>query len=179
MRSSAAAASSTSGSAGKTVSGQAHCPHRHPATGSFVHSHSVLRSAAATRVLHLSVMGSLSDGGCTDAPSMLAGIGFRRSSSITILALRKPDAHRRCSATPDGSPWHTRCLRSACPPSSFTAKPSALADARGYRCCELWAHSCRCRRSALYLPPLHRPSTSPEQKNPYICRCFFLNISLN
>ena len=133
---------------------------------SFVSSHSVLRSAAATRVLHLTVMGSLSDGGCTDAPGMLAGIGFRRSSSITILPLRKPDAHRRCSATLDGSPWHTRCLRSACPPSSFTAKPSALADARGYRCCGPWAHSCRCRRSTLYLPPLHRPSTSPEHKIP-------------
>ena len=81
------------------------------AIASFVSSHSGVRSAAATRVLHLTVMGSLSDGGCTDAPGMLAGIGFRRSSSITILALRKPDAHRRCSATPDGSPRHTRCLR--------------------------------------------------------------------
>ena len=111
-------------------------------------------------------MGSLSDDGCVDASGMLAGIGFRRSSSITILALRKPDAHRRCSATPDGSPWHTRCLRSACPPSSFTAKPSALADARGYRCRGPWAHSFRCRRSPLYLPPFHRPSTSPEHKIP-------------
>ena len=90
-------------------SGSLSAPRPH-AFGSFVHYHSVLRSAAATRVLHLTVMGSLSDGGCTDASSMLACIGFRRSSSITILALRKPDAHRRCSATPDGSPWHTRCL---------------------------------------------------------------------
>ena len=37
-------------------------------------------------------------------PACSAGIGFRRSSSITILALRKPDAHRRCSATPISSP---------------------------------------------------------------------------
>ena len=41
--------------------------------------------------------------GALTHPACSAGIGFRRSSSITILALRKPDAYRRCSATPISS----------------------------------------------------------------------------
>ena len=76
-------------------------------------------------------MGSLSDGGCADASGMLSW--YRVSS---FLLNHDPGATQArcspvCSATPDGSPWHTRCLRSSCPPSSFTAQPSALASLVG------------------------------------------------
>ena len=80
--------------------------------GSFVHSHSVQRSATATRVLHLTVMGSLSDGGCGAASSSLHC--YRVSS---LAPQPDPDvtqarcSSRVCPATPDGSPLHTRCLR--------------------------------------------------------------------
>lgn len=81
------------------------------AFGCYVHSHSGLRSATATRVLHLSVMSSISDGGCADASGML---GWYRVSSF--LLNHDPGATQaRCSPEVQRNayiePWHTRCLR--------------------------------------------------------------------
>lgn len=97
------------------------------ASGCFAHSHSGLRPATATRV----PTGSLSDGGFTGASSSLHW--YRVSSFLLnpILTLRKHDAHpedavKRLIVRP-----HTRCLRSACPPSSFTLRPEALASLGG------------------------------------------------
>ena len=81
------------------------------AFGCCVHSHSGLCSAAATRVRHLSVMGSLSDGGCADASGMLSW--YRVSS---FLLNHDPGATQaRCSPEVQRNayiePRHTRCLR--------------------------------------------------------------------
>ena len=81
------------------------------AFGCYVHSHSGLCSATATRVLHLTVMGSLSDGGCADASGMLSW--YRVSS---FLLNHDPGATQaRCSPEVQRNayiePWHTRCLR--------------------------------------------------------------------
>ena len=164
MRGSATAASSTNGSVGKTVSGQAHWSHRHPTPGSFVHSHSGLRSATATRVLHLRSWALYLTAGAGPHPARCTGIGYRRTLLNPILALRKHDAH------PEDAPQR------------LMVRPGTL-DA----CAELVLHrhslrsplfSLRSGVSLLFaldtllplspfyapLPPLHRPSTSPEDK---------------
>ena len=145
------------------MSGPLIAPRPH-AFGCYVRSHSVLRSATATRVLHLSVMSFLSDGGCADASGMLS---WYRVSSF-LLNHDSGATQARCSPEVQRNayiePWHTRCLRGACPPSSFTAQPSALAGARWYRCCEPWTHSSLCRHSALpclrFTAHRHRQSTT-------------------
>ena len=112
------------------MSGPLIAPRLH-AFGCYVRSHSGLRSATATRVRHLTVMGSLSDGGCADASGMLS---WYRVSSF-LLNHDPGVTQARCSLEAQRNayiePWHTRCLRRACPPSSFTAQPSALASLGG------------------------------------------------
>ena len=49
--------------------------------GSFVHSHSGLRSATATRVLHLRSWALYLTAGAGPHPARCTGIGYRRSSS--------------------------------------------------------------------------------------------------
>ena len=132
MRGSATAASSTNGSAGKTVSDQAHYSHRHPAqpAPSFI----LIPACARLQLRECCT--------CSHGLSIWRRVRGRIQlaalvSGIVVPPQPDPDVTQaRCSsigcpATPDGSPWHTRCLRWACPPSSFTAKPAVLAALGG------------------------------------------------
>ena len=56
---------------------------------------------------------------------------------------------RRMPRNAYGSPWHTRCLRSSCPPSSLTAKPAVLAMLGGIGAVSLEHTLAALRRPAL------------------------------
>ena len=134
--------------------------------GSFVHSHSGLRSATATRVLHLRSWALYLTAGAGPHPARCTGIGYRRTLLNPILTLRKHDAH------PEDAPQrlmvrpgtldafaelvlHRHSLRS--PLFSLRSGVSLL-----------FALDTLFPLSPFYapLPSLHRSSTSPEHKIP-------------
>ena len=131
---------------------------------SFVHSHSGLRSAAATRVLHLRSWALYLTAGVGPHPARCTGIGYRSTLLNPILTLRKHDAH------PGDAPQrlmvrtgtldafselvlHRHSLRS--PLFSLRSGVSVL-----------FALDTLLPLSPFYapLPSLHRSSTSPEHK---------------
>ena len=132
--------------------------------GSFVHSHSGLCSASATRVLHLRSWALYLTAGAGPHPARFTGIGLRSLRRYPILTLRKHDAHpedapQRLMVRPgtlDASAelvLHRHSLRS--PLFSLRSGASLL-----------FALDTLLPLSPFYapLPSLHRPLPSPEQK---------------
>ena len=143
---------------GKRVHGQAHWSRRQPhAFDCFGHFHYALRFVPSSTVQHLRFKAPCLTAGALAHPACSTGIGFRRVSSITILTLRKPVAHQRCSATPTVSlaltmttlTWCLHSIPCAAQCSRFT---------QGCRCCKPLTHSCRCRHPVLpcYRSTAHR-----------------------
>ena len=135
---------------GKRVPCQAHCPHRHPA-----HPASTFIPIPAFARLRLRECctcghGLTIDGECGAASSSLHW--YRVSSFLLHPDPGVPQARCSSSGMPRnayGSPWHTRCLRSACPPSSLTAKPAVLAMLGGIGAVRLGHTLSALRRPAL------------------------------
>ena len=105
------------------------------------------------------VMGSLLTAYAGPHPARCTGIGYRRSSSTRILAFRKHDAH------PVDAPQRLWLAPAHSMPtlvlSSIVTHCEARCsrDARGYRRCSPWPHSCRTSPSCA--PVYHRPMTAP------------------
>ena len=133
------------------------------ALGCCGHFHYALRFAPSSTVQHLRFKAPCLTADALAHPACSTGIGFRRVSSITILTLRKPVAHQRCSATPTVSlaltmttlTWCLHSIPCAAQCSRFT---------QGCRCCKPLTHSCRCRHPALpcYRSTAHRHRLSTK-----------------
>ena len=127
MRGSATAASSTNGSAGKTVSGQAHCSHRHP-THSAV-TFTLLRCSARLRHRQcLTARHCRRVRGRIRLAALVSGIVVPPQPDPDVTQARC--SSQGCPATPSLTLTHSLtalCLRSI----AFTAQPSALAALGG------------------------------------------------
>ena len=125
-----------------------------------------LRSATATRVLHLRSWALYLTAGAGPHPACCTGIGYRRTLLNPILTLRKHDAH------PEDAPQRLMVR-----PGTLDAFAELVLHRHSLRSqlfslrsgvSLLFAFDTLLPLSPFYapLPPLHRSSTSPEHKIP-------------